>query len=412
MPITISNNKIWVWYATGDTKGNSFANPYTFADIKAVSDACTWNPPVTSLSSTYNSPYVSGYNVPYGVYVTGASTYFWEQNRSIYFDVSRGITALQTAENCHFRLGNKTSGLYKPMMIHSNPDNSWYTYLELTNAEVELYNISISRLRMTNNSGISSTKKSYYENIQVFDPAIFGVGANLEIINSRFYQAYFTINTIPDKLENIELYNSLFYSNGLGSDGRVYAKNIRFYDSSYLRYYLTGGIGGESVLVDSQAPENVTLQSYYTMSNTSWTMYLKTTFNVNVTDSSGATMKLYDASSNQILSVDMSSNTYTSEVTYWKELCTHTYDGTTPNVLGVKTTYHPFKLTIEKQGYQKLEIPSISVVAGQPTYIRGSLVPTPSPVYVNQYIDGSICASSVLGSISTPSLSGIVTSIH
>ena len=92
------------------------------------------------------------------------------------------------------------------------------------------------------------------------------------------------------------------------------------------------------------------------------------TFKINITDGDGGTAKLYDQFDNLVFSETLS-GVLTKQVTFEKLYAETNY----ALVEDTLTTYETFKLIVSKTGYADLEIPGITVTAGDITEIFGEM---------------------------------------
>lgn len=402
MGITLTNNRITVQYVAGDTKGNSWTNPYTVADIYNTAVTNGWT------GITKNGSY---YSSKYDFYILGSSTYFWayEQNGLVvYFDFPTYRQALQTAGNCYFRSGYNGAAVpyQSPTVWATSYANRPSTKMILTNSYIDIYNTVFNNMRPDING--LATKNAVVDNCTVYYAPTFDVGAYVEMTNSTLIGTLFTVNTVLVKMENITLIASSFYGNRLVNS---YGKNIKMLSGSYMYLLLANGLGRTATMVDSNVP-TITFNSYISYATSEYTAYLKTTFSLLIENGNGATATIYDKDNNIILSTGLTSSAFSTELTYYKGVGNHTYNVSSPLYTQTFTTYHPFKVMIEKFGYQTLEIPNISVVSGQPTYIRGALVPLTPPVYYQQLITGYVTPAVVTGGVSDIRITGEVRCVN
>jgi hypothetical protein len=143
-------------------------------------------------------------------------------------------------------------------------------------------------------------------------------------------------------------------------------------------------------------------------------VYFKEEFKVITTNQDGdvvqASIKLYDKDDNLIFdTVTDISGEYETEIVRRF----HRVERTSPSFTDVTILidYSPFKLVVNKEGYQDLEIPGITVTPGQPTIIRGALREpeyVEVPVYYQKDIYGSIEESKIICEVKPVSIKGVV----
>jgi len=367
MSITKSSDIITVKFEVGDSKGNSYNNPYTFEDIYQADVSNGWG--VVTKSE-------NAYFLNCGVKIDGSSTYFWDYDKIIVF--TKKITAyfyyLQLTNSPYFRSG-KTDAIYwnNKTMVWTQTGTSEPAFAFFSiNGKIELYHSKFIKLRVKDFGNISSFTSVVY-NCEIYFPDTLAYGIYTDIQHLKFFSSYFNLNSTSIRIQYIDLYLATLSCNPLSSSG-AYAKNIRFFDNSTVKFYLQGGEDDRTlVLCDSNAPHDIIVQSNSYWASTRWRYKLNSTFNFNIKNGNGATITLKDKDNNSVINQTLSGETYSQEVTYFAAKCWHIYDGQTANAYKELYDYQPFSLVISKSGYQDFIIDSITVTDGIPTEIRGEL---------------------------------------
>jgi len=369
MAITKSGDIITVKFDVGDSKGNSYSNPYTFEDIYQADILNGWGV-VTKSSNTYF--------LNCGIKIDGSSTYFWDYDKIIVF--TKTITTyfyyLQLTNSPYFRSGRHEkigSTWYIGTMVwtQTGASTNAFSFFSI-NGKIELYHSKFIKLRVKDFGSISSFTSVIY-NCEVYFTDNFMYNQYADIQYLKFVSDYFFLNSTPIRIQYIDLYFGYLTCNPLSSSG-AYAKNIRFFDNAGVKFYLQGGEDDRAlILCDSNAPHDIVVQSNSYWASTRWWYKLNSTFNFNIKNGNGATITLKDKNGNIVVNHTFSGETYSQEVTYFAAKCWHIYDGQTANAYKELYDYQPFSLVISKSGYQDLIIDSITVTDGIPTEIRGEL---------------------------------------
>lgn len=406
MPITKSGTRISVIYQAGDPKGNSFSNPYTLADVYAASVAGSWSPPVTVKNNIYD--------VPYSLYIEGATTYF-RMSSNVY----DGLTLSATAPTDVYQF-YCTGRLYIGNAFSSTgADGFGSTIICTTLVPINNRRMYISGYCLIRNSTINLFQYVYIYGLNSTDRAIlreclinyfqFGVATNNYsdfenvLINGGYYGAQLTGSYKLDNVTIVNHYVGILVPGAATFTSRnVILKNITLYD-----VYLRVGVGNTtSIFVDSIIDE--TKLSFYTSGSTNSlvTHQLKTTLKGTVRDSAGnlidgANVKVYGVEGTLLLDTNTVLGIIAeSEILYYTKF--QRMVGGVVTETG-STDYLPYRIVISKSGYFDTILPAVDVTPGVKTIRDITLLEV---AYVDRDIQGSVAEETIQGSVAEEMIQG------
>lgn len=380
MAITVNNESIIVEYDTDDPKGNSFGNPYTIDDIISAVNESVYDVAFTN----YNNSQVT-FIVP--IIIKGTSTYFKDSDKQIYlinetssyklfFDIQVNVNA--ELENITFSSDGYINGF-------RNYGNS------------EIKNTSFYGFWM-----IQSGFDSHMENISTFNCNTginsYVAGSTLKNISIYGSTYGFELRQNPLIMENINIYSSINAFNGyFANDFEIKVYNTNLYDTAN-----TGRLAPNTPnVVVSFVDCKITTDDFYINSwgSNAGTLRIRnySTFSV-ILNQGDVNIKIYDKDDSLIyedVEVDNEEILYSERIGVVES----------GEVISITdTNYQPLKVVVTKQGYDDLVISDINIAAGQPTIIRGELVETEPPIYIDRNIQGNISQPQLEGEIKAEEL--------
>lgn len=377
-----TSNRIEVVYNASDgTRGASWTDPYTLQDVYDTDVANGWGFWTNTLD---HYSVITAY-----LYIAGTATFFKIENQSLQFS--------ETTQYCLYTNKAKikiiSSFIYggkRDLMLWTNTAEealvedcllTYINYVIFRPATVRKTKLT----RLTTRPNIYSGSVLYYVDFSI----IGGYGLTpigpFENTKIRFLdcttELYFRQADSDITLRELEILN--FSSIKVG------------FDTSSHNVYL----------IDCEIDETKEFEIM-----TSWLGYkdfqFKTTFKATVKDATGGKLTIYDKNGDEAYTETLASDSMTEqEITYGIR---HTENLSGTGRKQAYTAYQPFSLKVTKEGFQELEIPDISVIAGQPTIIRGELVPVPATVFIDRRVQGAIAAKKIAGTASVKRLTGVV----
>jgi hypothetical protein len=390
MAITFANNIITVMYESGDAKGGTLANPYTFTDIYNADVAGGWGK-VTKNGNTY---YINA-RLDVLNNVTLNSTYFRALSENVTFADQTGqllyvylpYGGACNCESCNFYSEKQEDAL--TITAGGNILNCSFYYFQRINLSGNLMaggTLYIKRTEFKYGLIIYPRASSVYmEDVSFYNfqyplSPFFGFD-NLRIKVVNCYWSFYLMYLQTDlTLRNLVIKNST-------------KNDIAF--RPYTKFDV------KAILIDSEVDYNdymITLGSYgsqWLILKSSFVWYFGETVNVLLTDKDGY----------EILNKSVDDGNV-DEVIYHTHFVATNSSGQLAN--DDLVTLEPFKLVVSKEGYDDIEIANITITSGQPTIIRGNLKPSTPPIYYQQVIDGEIGSLDLSGAIETTQIDGVI----
>ena len=358
-----TNRITCAWVSADGTKGNSFANGYNEQDIYDTAVAGSW-PIIIALHDKQLECNAA-------IQGSGLSTYVNFNN--VVFKISRGTSAINnyTRFYCNLKIYacvfDGDGGTYAVGNAFSFSPSVGATYDIDTITIKNFYTVSISE-------GTFNIKNlDIYECGQI----IFGSASstNVLISNCRIK------GQLQPRGQGIVCERLLVEDSGVGiligySNFKYYNTEFKLCTKDINIYPVNTSI--ECLFVDSNInPTKIVFTSATTLYGQSITRLLST-FNAYIDNGIGAVLIIKDKDGNPVYSELLASENMTEkEIDYWRNEYKHDY-----GVVDYNNTYiyQPFSIVVVKEGFDTLVIPNINVTPGQPTIIRGTMVPTaPEP---------------------------------
>jgi hypothetical protein len=404
--IRLAGNYIYVNYNAADgTKGASYDDPFTLADVYDTAVDGGWN------SGVIEKIGFTGGNLYY-IHrqlvvrrVAPSLTYFqFENDIMISDDVPTSSCMSSTDSFIKGKIGNIFSQIIsrenKPLTI--NNDN--YGEFDLENFVLNIRGIITLKGRLTSKwegEDVIKFKNVYMSGSS--NPNLFNEGlsfTDVTISNQAYGLLPFTNfkSNLRTKIFNCPRGVLVGYTMSITLSNLFMDGNAS--DIALIPRYL----GTEGNFIDCVIDTNKISRSYVGYNeDCSAIAKLLSTFNINITDGDGATATLYN-NLGEIVDTTILSGEWGFTALYFTVYVE--YEG------GVikewtKTTYEPFTLKVVKEGYQTLEIPDITITPGKPTDIFGKME---KPIYYNQQINGSIYQCNIIGEITDIKIAGEINS--
>ena len=343
------DDRITVDFVLEDVKGDSFSDPYTFQDIYDTDVANGWG-----VFKKYGNVYISDASI----WIEGSDTFVEDSNFVLSFqgDFIDSYILNISAENVKLdgcSLGGGFSSILdsKYFKISGNVDFNYVTFNEIRG--IFIY-------------------KGTFNYCSIFDSIYAFMLYGGSVSNLFILSCTNGIRIIGyDFLENIQIYTAAygfflersFTASGIQMGGNAY--DFRFYMNSNEVFNLVNSI------VDIDSFRILIYESC------NQTLNLKSIFKVNISGGDGGIATLYDQFGNQVATQTLSGEWELADKVLYTKRYIET-DGT-GIVENTKTVYEPFTLTVEKPGYQTLEIPNIyATIDGigtlSPTVVEGKMV--------------------------------------
>lgn len=357
MPITLSNTRITVEFEGGDSKGDSWGNPFTLDDIVAASVAGSWDPAVAKQGSQYL--------IPYSLYILGVDTYFLAENAQVYFEYVAGVDNYRLYVTSNFRSqGDHGVSWYNDY----NYGHNAVSFYAVGGQEVYINNSEFIRFRVFRGYG-SITSHFTMENSKFSATDLIYVPSNgwVDVKNLVFYKLGLTPFADFKAAENMQFIECSLYAIYVWTPSLLNLSNVKAIDCTYDFRIRPTGPGQVANFYDSQ----LDFSSHYVLTYAigDWTLNNISTFKINIEDGDGGTANLYDKDDNLIFS-EVLSGELEKSVTF-KSLEIVTEVGVL--VSDTLSTYEPFKLVVSKDGYRELIVPDIIVNPGEQTRIFGKM---------------------------------------
>ncbi len=365
-----TTNIITILYNVADgTKGASFSNPYLVQDIVDTANANGWGCCYNISTGLYfGHTYITA-----RVEATGASTFIQIKKESLtVYDptktTSYGIFSIKCNalfDQCSlaFTLNQGSTGQRAEFSSSSS-------------------NISITLIRFQILSAYSFTCAG---NVSLAEGMLINIANAYWNISGSFSPSLSNVVNSSSGYGFI-LQGGLTLGIGLLAKdctrgvllgyGDFTLKNLIIQNCTYDVLLFPNQVGKVEYLIDSTIDLNKIGLGTAT-GNKDVTVYLQSTFNSIIENSTGGTLIIKDKDNNVVYTEIMSSNSMTETVITYATLSYIITDG-----VGVyaQTEHVPFLIEIIKSGYDTLIISNINITAGQPTTIRGEMVPTsPEP---------------------------------
>lgn len=380
--ITKTATRITIQYNASDgTKGASFSNPYTLGDIYDTAVEGGWTGDFNKEGAVYTTKceiYILGITTYVHFYAAtlqwiASGTYLIDLSSS-YFDV--GSDGTVEKEGCTFinRCGAvKNYRLYGRARIY---DTS-FTGDRLLSGNGTIYPSAyggaaypfiLERCTFINMTYTPSFNLSgaSYANVIHRDCFILNAAYAIQLYGTQFSEL--------SGLRAIGKIFTLLGSSSMTVIGRNWncprgTADFRVYSSTgstvLLRMIdcITGAI---------QPRSNYALSVIGDKGIAQW----ESTFNFNITNGENAAIKMYNVENTLVIDTALdASGKLTGEEIIYRIYSQEKIGDSQWETINKYT--HPFKVVIEKEGYQKLEIDNITVTSGVPTIIRGMLKGSP-----------------------------------
>jgi len=352
MPITLSGTRITVEYQAGDPKGNSWNDPFTMTDVYDASVAGGWSPGVQKLGTTFF--------LPYSLYIQGSNTYFQIAGEKLEWDSE------ETYDDIY--LFYTTSGNVR--ILHNSD-----TYMSSI-----LSGLNTKRLYIVNNNvEVQNTIFDGFGRIYLYNCILTNVvlhAVKFKILNGCSVDTLFCVNDGYD--------NGIQPAGNFASASNITIKDVDYalllyainFDVSNLKIinvkkndlYIWPNYGRSNTLNFTDSQLDMSSRKVLTSNQGDMTFNNISTFKINITDGDGGVAKLYDKNDDLVFSETLSGE-LTKVVIFEKLYVETNYELVADDF----TSYEPFKLVVEKEGYADLEIPGITVTPGDITEIFGKM---------------------------------------
>lgn len=384
MAVNIDNLKITITTEGGSGKGTE-NNPYTWDDIMLVATNIVKIESSSRLTRSF-------FYVPYALWIE-TDCYFYSLNESVLF--GEDVDDLGSRIRC-------------------------YTgYIEIENG---LYRCNYSEFSAIGNLIITNTSFYDFRGLSLFKT--IAKNCTFNCVGSTYWtrdtESEFTdcemIGTsyglIPQENIAVNLRNKFINcSNGIllgyNYHGDVRIENAQFincnYDLVYQPIVRTSSALLTTVLVDPLVDLE---KSYLMVTNDDRHMKLQlvTRMSFYISNAEGSLIKVYDKDNNIIYENEYSEG-LTDDILYYQRYVVSQGIKEVPLVDEVNL-YQPFKLVVSKEGYDDLVIENIEVTPGQPTIIRGNMVLTEPPIYVDSNMNSEINTENIQSKIEEESITG------
>jgi hypothetical protein len=347
------STKINVQYDVLDgTKGSSFTNPYTFEDIYDTDVANGWG----VVEKQQNQYYINSVLETSGY----GDTYFKDSKKIIIFNnpTETHLNVFQTSSNCD---------LNQCVFFMHNESFICSIRFILSYIDMEVYitsNVFRDFWGVSKSGNVISDKNTFYS---------LGSGLSItasapSLTNLTLYNTLLQVRKETEIADNIKIYadNPVYLLPNL-DDIVIEFRNLKVYENT-INGTLAAWYNNTSVIfIDCNFNKEWDWHVWSTNTG-DLTIYEKSTFNLD-TNVDNVSVVIKDKDDNIIYDdIDLNDE----EILYHKEY------GKTVN--GVYTDidifdYQPFNMLVSKDGFDDLIIPDIYVVPGEPTVIKGSLIP-------------------------------------
>jgi len=347
------STKINVQYDVLDgTKGSSFTNPYTFEDIYDTDVANGWG----VVEKQQNQYYINSVLETSGY----GDTYFKDSKKIIIFNnpTETHLNVFQTSSNCDLNLC--------VFFMHNESFICSIRFI-LSYIDMEVYitsNVFRDFWGVSKSGNVISDKNTFYS---------LGSGLSItasapSLTNLTLYNTLLQVRKETEIADNIKIYadNPVYLLPNL-DDIVIEFRNLKVYENT-INGTLAAWYNNTSVIfIDCNFNKEWDWHVWSTNTG-DLTIYEKSTFNLD-TNVDNVSVVIKDKDDNIIYDdIDLNDE----EILYHKEY------GKTVN--GVYTDidifdYQPFNMLVSKDGFDDLIIPDIYVVPGEPTVIKGSLIP-------------------------------------
>jgi hypothetical protein len=387
MAVTVDGLKITLTAEEGGI-GSSEENPYTFDDLMDDAVNITKSTSIDVLLRNF-------YYVPYSIFLSGI-VYFSSINEIVLFG--------EDVDTVGSRLNSTSSGYWNLNKSMWRCNNSEFSHIY--NFAVEdcafmdfrgfsFYSGTLNKVKFVN---VGSTYFSLSTNVSLIDcensSGVYGniPRNNITDIRNKYldctYGMLLGYNTYAMKIYNPQVINCTYdlcfqplrNTNSLTTiiDGLIDTDNIR--------------------LLVSLGP--------YGDKNRCMTLNLATNMSFEFENADNANVKVFDKDASLLFD-----ETYVEdleeEINYYERYVESQGIVYNPAVDEI-TIRQPFSIVVSKDGYDDLEINNVNVVPGEATSIRGTLVPSTAPIYVNQSISGLLEDISISGDIELNNITGTV----
>jgi hypothetical protein len=351
-----TDDRITIQFVSGDVKGNSFNDPYTLQDIYDTDQDNGWG-----VFQKYGNVYISDASL----YIEGSDTYFGNTEKE--------VLIFQGSIDDYYTLTILTANIQL---------ESFYMFMDPSvlygGGRIVSNNISIK-------DGFFFFKKPVfleggsYENVKLRSNKYIGDdGANTfnHVITQATYGLYIRGDSSGSIYGNIKIINSNYgirLDANYGLIDQIQMNNVNIVNSEKNDIWLRPKNSGNNVgFIDSNINiDSVLIIASYTGN---FALNFKSTFKINIADGDGGTATLYDQFGSQVATQTLSGQWALADPVLYAKRYVET-DGSSV-VENTKTVYEPFKLVVKKDGYDTLEIPNITVTAGEETNVYGEMVRT------------------------------------
>jgi len=373
MPITLSGTRVTIQYVAGDSKGDSFSNPYSMDDIVFAGYAT-------------NSGDV--YYIQYSIWIVGSNTYFTfartlshnyiiHFNGSVYNDV---YVFYGNGTNIKIGYEDPTTFTIASCILYINATVSSTNARMYFAGDIELIGCVFVNVRYSYFFGSNESLLAYIKYCRFiecpFAPAIndYSVVYSCSINGGNYGMQVNGSADVNNYVVEKSDYGLLFSA---GASATLYNIKILYARSADIYYRLNAT--SDSSLVDCEVDID-NIRFYFTSTPTAYAyVRLKTTLSVNVYDQDKNLLEslvtLYDKDGNILFSEIATGGQISERETEYA----HRYNSVTSGVwdtdlYGIKTDYQPLKIVITQDGYDDLEIPNIYISAGNPTTVNAEML--------------------------------------
>ena len=392
MPITYNETTKDIYLDKEASKGTTWAIPFRPDDLLYI-------PGVEKTGGTAQSVFTMPYKI-----IIGADTYFEIKDESLIFlsDTLNVGDAFMMGITSHLKIGGTLVG---SNIMFQNRTTSTLT------GEVILENVTFNKSRgLTFQSGITAKKCTFIQVGSIYIGA--ATNAN-EYEDCTFNNCLYGI--IPQYNMAVNNRNK-FINCGTGMlAGYNTNEDYKAYNMQFINCPTDIAMQPRSLpannrkitLVDSLV-DTSKIVVWGTVANRALKIFLDSTFSFRIKEGDGATIKVLDKDANEVFSGTLDVNgELNQEINYYNRyvLASGVYGQPTADVINV---LEPFTVSIEKVGFQTLEIPNISITPGVSKNIVSKLLaPIPLPPSISQVeITSATTPTATDGQITITAISG------
>jgi len=367
MAITLSGTRITLDYEAGDTKGDSWSNPWIMDDLMAVASGII-------KQGSY-------YYVPYSIYIINLSTYFLIEDQIVEFDTDVDDLYYLNAYNTNLRI----YGANETCLIKTNYTSSKRVYLYGASIDA----VHLKNVVFTGFSYFLNVKNIKAENLIVHDIDFvyeaYGNGSNID--NSGYKKIGGSYGIIIDAPETGDLgtFNDIVITDIAISKifyfrGNYTIRNLKAYGSiPTYEYYLypNNKIGAILKIIDCQIGYSTYEKNAgYGVGDTKIEMYSTFNFLVNIQGGGTATVNVYDQYNNL-----QDTFSITSDILTQREIMFYSHWFNAGTLEEEINQYEPFRIEVVKADHETLVVTNIIVIKGDQYEVPGKLLYLPLEVF-------------------------------